>query len=311
MRDIAHKPSTLRIAVAEARVHMKGESLAVVRDNLGPKPDILPTARAAAFLAIKNTHMAIPLCHPLPVEAVTVHFEFEEKSIRIEVEAKTIYKTGCEIEAMHGAAVAALTIYDMMKPVDKAIKIGDIRLLRKSGGKTDWKEDFGRVLSAAVVVCSDSVSAGKKEDRSGKIIRNKLEELGLNVVLYQVVPDNPAAISALVQQQIAQQTDLIITTGGTGLSPTDITTETLRVLIDREVPGIAEAARSYGQQRTPYAMLSRSIAGLSDRSLILGLPGSTGGASETMDALFPAVLHTFKVLEKGFRHQKNQSKQDT
>jgi molybdenum cofactor synthesis domain-containing protein len=116
-----------------------------------------------------------------------------------------------------------------------------------------------------------------------------------------VIPDDPNSIRATLEKYAKQQMDLIIFTGGTGLSPRDITPESIRPLLDREIPGIAEAMRSYGQDRTPYSMLSRSLAGVKDQSLVLALPGSTNGAIESMDALFPPLLHVFRVF-KGIRH---------
>jgi cyclic pyranopterin phosphate synthase len=308
MRDINHKNFTLRIALAEAVLSMRAESVSVVRDNTGPKKDILPTARAAGFLAVKNTPGAIPLCHPLPVEAVDIDFEFSTEGgrgqIRILLLAKTIYKTGCEVEAMHGAAVTALTIYDMLKPVDKQVEIEKVRLVHKKGGKTDFGDKFDQDLSAAVIVCSDSVSTGKKDDKAGKLVAEKLQGMGLDIAKYVVIPDDVEQIQKEIRESHAAETDLILTCGGTGLSPTDVTPEAVRPLLEREVPGIMEAARDYGQQRTPYAMLSRGVAGLMGRSLVITLPGSTKGAEETIDALFPAALHIFKVLEKGYRHGK-------
>ncbi|MEM6268506.1 MAG: bifunctional molybdenum cofactor biosynthesis protein MoaC/MoaB [Bacteroidota bacterium] len=308
MRDIHHKHHTLRIALAEAVLRVRPESVDVVRHNTGPKQDILPTARAAGYLAVKNTPGAIPLCHPLPVEAVDIDFEFsraeDHGEIRILLLAKTIYKTGCEVEAMHGAAVVALTIYDMLKPVDSEIEIEKVRLVRKQGGKTDFGGQFDGTLTAAVIVCSDSVAAGNKEDKAGKVVAAKLEGMGLNLAKYTVIPDEVDRIQSEVRDSHAAATDLILTCGGTGLSPTDVTPEAVRPLLDREVPGIMEAARDYGQQRTPYAMLSRGVAGLMGRSLVITVPGSTKGAEETIDALFPAALHIFKVLEHGFRHGK-------
>lgn len=305
MRDISHKGTTLRIALAEAHLKMRPESRDMVRDNTGPKPDIPATARAAGYLAVKNTPAAIPHCHPMPVEAVRIDFEYTETGIRILLEAKSIYKTGVEIEAMHGVAVAAMTVYDMLKPVDTDIEIQTIRLVKKTGGKTDWKDKFEHDIRTAIVVCSDSVSAGKKEDRAGKVIQERLGNFPVVAIEhYNVIPDNIEGIRAEVSGLAEAGYDLIITTGGTGLSPTDVTPEAVQPLLEREIPGMMEAARVYGQQRTPYAMLSRSVAGLIGRSLVLCLPGSTKGAAETIDALFPATLHIFKVLEHGYRHGK-------
>jgi len=294
MIDISHKPTTLRIAVAEAVMQIQSSTLDVIRNNSGPKPDILPTARAAAFLAIKNTASVLPHCHPLPVEGVRVDYEFGEDSLRIEVEAKTIYKTGVEIEAMHGASIAALTIYDMLKPVDKNIEIGTIRLVSKRGGKSDRTAQLDRPLTAEVMVVSDAVVAGEKEDVAGQLVRAGLQRHGLDMGPYQILPDDREEIQSVVREALTRTPDLIVTVGGTGLLPTDITPEAVRPLLDREIPGIMDSARQYGYQRTPKAMVSRGMAGLVGKTLILCLPGSRRGAQESLDALFPALLWIFR-----------------
>jgi len=128
-----------------------------------------------------------------------------------------------------------------------------------------------------------------------------LEKVGVLVPVYQIIPDEKDQIQQVCLKQAKDKMNLVIFTGGTGLSPRDVTPEALEEILDRRIPGIEEAIRNYGQQRTPYAMLSRSVAGLIGDSLVLGLPGSTNGASESMDAVFPAILHIFKVME-GARH---------
>lgn len=205
------------------------------------------------------------------------------------------------MEAMHGVSVVALNMYDMLKPIDKGVEIRHIKLLKKQGGKSDYSDTFNKVLSAAVIVCSDSISEGKKEDYAGKAVMAKLESCGVLVKDYQIIPDEKELIQEKAKHYHQEGIDLIIFSGGTGLSHRDVTPEALLPLLERRIPGIEEAIRSYGQDRTPYSMLSRSVAGSLGESLLLALPGSTKGAQESMDALFPALLHIFRIFQ-GAKH---------
>ena len=298
MVDITNKIITHRSAIAVAIVKVsKQETIDAILNKTVPKGDVFEASRVAGLFGIKRTSDMIPDCHPLPVEFAAVRHRIEGLEIIIETEVHTLYKTGVEVEAMHGASVTALTIYDMLKPIDKGIEIKNIRLVSKKGGKSQYADMLRRRLKTAVVVCSDSISAGKKQDFAGKAIIAKLEKINIATDDYSVIPDEIEIIQGKIRSLFDEKYDLIIVTGGTGLSPRDVTTEAIRPMLDREIPGIAEAARQYGQQHMPYAMLSRSIAGLKGKTLILALPGSTRGAEETMDALFPYILHIFKVQE--------------
>lgn len=302
MVNITHKADSLRQAVAQAIVKVsRPETIAAIKNKTVPKGDVFEMAKTAGLFAVKRTSDMIPDCHPLPVEYTAVSYAIHELEIHIEMEVHTIYKTGVEVEAMHGVSVVALTMYDMLKPIDKEIEISTIKLLQKKGGKSDFKDFLSRDLKASVVVCSDSISSGKKEDKAGKAIISKLETCGVQIDGYVIIPDEQVQIEEQLMQAVNANIDIILFTGGTGLSPRDVTPEAIRPLLDREIPGIMEAARSYGQQRTPFSMLSRSLAGMKGNTLVLALPGSTKGARETMDALFPSVLHIFRVLE-GAQH---------
>lgn len=302
MNDITFKISSLRKAVATATVSVsKQETIDAVQHKKVPKGDVFEFARAAGLLGIKKTSDLIPDCHPLPIEYANIQYNIDGLNILISVEVHTIYKTGVEVEAMHGASIVALTIYDMLKPIDKGVEIQNIKLQNKKGGKSDFADRPIKVLKTAVIVCSDSISFGSKQDFAGKAVIERLQKNKIQGVTYEIIPDETVEIQAKVKQLCAASFDLILFCGGTGLSPRDVTPEAIKPLIEREIPGIMEAARSYGQDRTPYAMLSRGVAGFIGTSLIITLPGSTKGAAETMDALFPAVLHIFKVAE-GARH---------
>ncbi len=302
MVDITHKTNTLRIATAQAIVQVsKPETVEAIQNRTVPKGDVFEMAKAAGFLAVKKTPDLLPDCHPIPVEYTGVQYRIEDLTIVIELTVKTIYKTGVEVEAMHGASVVALTMYDMLKPIDKGVEIRNIRLLEKKGGKSD-RRPAPEGLKTAVVVCSDSISNGIGEDKSGKKIIEKLKAFQLEAGDYSIIADDKAGIQNKLHALQASGYNMVLITGGTGLSPRDVTPEAVSELLDREVPGIVEAARQYGQERVPTSMLSRSVAGFMDEMLVIAMPGSTGGVTEYMDALFPHVLHVFNVLE-GKKHE--------
>jgi len=301
MVDITHKTTTLREATASAKVKVsKPETIEALQQNAVPKGNVFEMAKTAGLFAVKNTHTVIPDCHPLPVEFTSVEYEVEDLYINIIFTVKTVYKTGVEVEAMHGASVVALTMYDMLKPIDKKIEIQNISLLHKKGGKSSYQNNFSAPLRASVIVCSDSVSAGKKEDRAGQVIMQRLKQHDIEVVNYDIIPDEVEQIREKAVKY-ASEHQLIIYTGGTGLSDRDVTPEALEPILERRIPGIEEAIRNYGQDRMPYSMLSRSVAGTIGDCLVLALPGSTNGAKESMDAVFPHIKHVFKVL-KGYSH---------
>lgn len=297
MVDITHKINTLREATAIAIVRTSSEeTIKALQENRVPKGNVFEMAKAAGLLGVKKTPDLLPDCHPLPIEYTGIEYEINGLEIQISVKVKTIYKTGVEVEAMHGASVVALTMYDMLKPIDKNVEIGTIKLLNKKGGKSSYKIE-AEGLTAKVIVCSDTISKGQGEDKAGKAIVSKLEELGIKSERI-IIPDEPEEIRAALN---SAEANIVIFTGGTGVSSRDVTPETIEPMLDLKLKGVEEQMRNYGQQRMPYAMLSRSVAGIKDGKVVLALPGSTKGAAECMDAIFPHVFHVFKVIE-GKRH---------
>ena len=297
MVDITHKINTLREATAIAIVRTSSEeTIKALQENRVPKGNVFEMAKAAGLLGVKKTPDLLPDCHPLPIEYTGIEYEINGLEIQISMTVKTIYKTGVEVEAMHGASVVALTMYDMLKPIDKNVEIGTIRLDNKKGGKSSYKID-AEGLTAKVVVCSDTISKGIGEDKAGLAIVSKLEAFGIKAERI-IIPDEPEEIKSALNEA---DTDMVIFTGGTGVGPRDVTPETIEPMLDLRLKGVEEQMRSYGQERMPYALLSRSVPGIAKGKVVLASPGSTKGAAECMDAIFPHVLHVFKVIE-GKRH---------
>jgi len=141
MVDVGAKDVTDRRAVARAVVRMSAETAAAVRRGDAPKGDVIGTARIAGVQAAKRTAELIPLCHPLPLSFVDVRIEVLEDRVEIETEARTTGQTGVEMEALTAASVAALTVYDMVKGIERGVEIAEVMLLEKSGGRHDWRRE--------------------------------------------------------------------------------------------------------------------------------------------------------------------------
>ncbi len=302
MRDITGKISTLRSATATATVFCSIDTLELIKDKRIEKGDIFEFAKAAGFFAAKKTDQLLPHCHPVGIDAMNMDFEILKENgisgIKIISTAQYVGRTGIEMEVLTGVSVAALTIYDMLKPVDKNLSIGEIKLLEKKGGKSERKY-FNTPPACAVLVCSDSISTGEREDNSGQKIMEMLKSHGIEDIIYKTVADEKNIIQQAIKEWVAKDVHFIFTTGGTGLGPRDNTVSAVKEILERDADGITEAMRNHGQQRTPVAMMSRAVAGSIAFTTIITLPGSTSGATESLQAILPAVFHARKILKGG------------
>jgi len=316
MNNITHKPITFRTAHACGIVFCTVETINRILQNELPKGNLFDVARAAGFLGAKATPQLLPHCHPVTIDGMQLQFEylnrqthghlfeeaiFSRTGIVITGEANSIGRTGIEMEMLTAISVAALEIYDMLKPVDKTLEIGGIKLLSKKGGKRDRENYITGEPTCAVLVCSDSCATGDREDKSGKLIQSMLGKWPVKLAAYNIVDDNTESIQEQINHWVSEGINCIFCTGGTGLGPRDVTTEAIKAMLTREVPGTSEAKPSYGQQRTPLAMLSRSLAGTIGNTLVIALPGSTGGLKESLEAILPAVFHAMNMM-KGEGH---------
>jgi len=299
MVDVTDKMPTCREALAEGAVFLAPETLAAIQDAALPKGDVLTTAKIAGIMAAKRTAELIPMCHPLNLSFVDVRFSLQNDRILISATAKTREATGVEMEALTALSVAALTIYDMCKSADKTMRISDMRLVRKTGGKSDHKTTYRP--KTGVLVLSDSISAGEGEDKSGKILKAAFEREGCEISHYEVIADNAEALSDKVDEWIKSGTELVITSGGTGMGPRDITVGTLAPKFSRRLPGVEQALHTYGVQKTKTAMLSRLSAGVIENGIVVCLPGSTGAAKDALAVLIPTIFHAFHMMQ-GEKH---------
>ena len=152
------------------------------------------------------------------------------------------------------------------------------------------------MFTAGVLTVSDKGSRGERVDESGQVIKAALVSLGASEIKYGIVPDERSAISAKLREWSDAGVDLVLTTGGTGLTPRDVTPEATLDVLDRVAPGFAEAMRAFGMKQTPQAMLSRAVAGIRKKTLIINMPGSPKAVKECLEAISPALPHAIETV---------------
>ena len=314
MADVGAKAETARRAAAIGSLSMSRRAFALLKSGKLPKGDALAAAELAGILAAKKTPELLPLCHPLPLDAVTVDFTLDSSlpGVHVRCEASTTAKTGVEMEALTGASVALLCVYDLVKPVDPVLELTNIRLEFKSGGKKGYwthpKSVSSRMKTppkaakppvlgrAAVITVSDRVSARRATDRSGPLLVEGLREMGFKVAPPIVVSDDVEKIAKAIKNS-AKRSLVVALTGGTGLSPRDVTPEAVMSVCTRMIPGVGETLRNSGGPAT--APLSRSLAGQFGECIVVSLPGSPGGVRDGLAVLRDLLPHAVHIARGG------------
>ncbi len=299
MVDVTDKVSTTRLAKAGGKIFIRPETISAIQDDSLPKGNVLTTAKIAGIQAAKRTSDVIPMCHPLNLSFVDIEFDIEQDAIGIRSTVKTKEATGVEMEALSAVSGAALTIYDMCKAIDKSMSISEIKLVKKLGGKSDHASEYRPKVG--VITLSDSVATGESEDKSGVILADGFSDSGCEVSEKIVLEDGSDQLVPTIQEWIDSDVELILTTGGTGLGPRDLTIQTVEALFDSKLPGIEQALHAYGRGKVKTAILSRLTAGVVNGAIVICLPGSPGATKDALHVLIPTIFHSFHMMQ-GEKH---------
>jgi len=181
MIDISHKSTTLRYARASGKIFLTPETVSKVREKKVPKGDVAEVARAAGIQAAKRAPDIMVFSHTLPLDWAEISMELLEDGLKFTAEARTVWKTGLEMEVMAGVTAALLNAYDMLKPLQDDIRIGDIHLEEKRGGKSDYSDQFENPLQAVILTVSSAKKEGRRENRSATLIREFLKGRQINI----------------------------------------------------------------------------------------------------------------------------------
>ena len=295
MVDVSAKAVTAREATAAGRVLVSPEVVDLLRGRGVPKGDAVAVARIAGIAGAKRTPDLVPLCHPIALHGVTVDIEVADDAVEITATARTADRTGVEMEALTAVTVAGLTMIDMVKAVDPRASITDVRLLREvrrqeRGVDPVTAELPARRPRAGVVTASNRASAGVYEDRSGQALAEGLASSASTWRAPRSGPTTPASSRRCCARPWTPASTSSSPPAAPGSPPPTSRPEATRAVLEREAPGIAEAVRRYGAENgVPTAVLSRGLAGTAGRTLIVNLPGSTGGVKDAPGGARPAA----------------------
>ncbi len=312
MVDVGAKDISERMARARARVRMSPASARAVHVGDGPKGEVLGVARLAGIQAAKRTGELIPLAHPLSLSFVDVTAEVDVEAgvVEIRAEVRTSARTGVEMEALTACAVAALTVYDMVKGIERGVAIEQVVLLEKHGGRNPYRREPEVAAGApggerapsipagaAVITISTSKAAGTGADESGPALASLAGRLGLDLRGAEIVPDDRGRIEARLRHwSDVEGCALVLTSGGTGLSPSDVTPEATGAVLERDAPGIAEAIRGASRSHTTSWMLSRGRAGVRGHTLIVNFPGRPASIEQSGRELERPLRHALALI---------------
>jgi molybdenum cofactor biosynthesis protein MoaC len=274
---------------------MDKKTIKSIEDKSLPKGDVLTVAKISGIQAAKKTYESIPMCHQINLSFIDVSFIIETDCIKINAIAKTNEATGVEMEALSAVSNAALTIYDMCKSADKNMSISNISLIKKTGGKTSHNTNYRPKVG--VITLSDSVFSGENQDLSGLILSNGFRDSGCIVEDTIILPDGSEELIPTIKEWSSKNVELILTTGGTGLGSRDLTTGIIEKIFDSKLPGVEQALHSYGYTKIKSAMLSRLLAGVMGKTIIICLPGSPGAVKDALNVLIPFIFHSFHMLK--------------
>lgn len=318
MIDVGEKSVTKRRALAKGSISVASKTIAMIKDGTSPKGNILAIAEVAGIMAAKNTSQLLPLCHPLLLDSVRIWYQVNDSEVIAHCEVICHARTGVEMEALVGVNVCLLTIYDLAKAVDPVIEISNVYLDTKEGGKTGtWRhpralfsltpklshqESEFAALRFAVGTLSDRASTGDYVDESGPLLTSFFNTRGSHEIFYSIIPDEKEAIIRLVKNAIEGQADVLLFTGGTGISERDITPEVVRELSSKELVGFGELQRAHGAQFTSSSWLSRSSAFIVQKTLVILFPGSPKAVRQGLECIGGLIPHAIRMMRGESHH---------
>ncbi|MFB6264216.1 MAG: molybdopterin-binding protein [Bradymonadaceae bacterium] len=297
-----------RERTSRARTSVRGAD-AASREAL--RAASVDAAAAAATLAARRAQTLSPAVPPAEVRSVDAEVTETDDGLDVTVAVTAYGREPVDSRALMAADLLATTLTADAGVGGSAV-LGPTEVVEARGGEEGLSYDFDPPVRTAVLTVSDAVTEGDKEDRAGETVAKAVERAadhGVELEVRRTSSSDPEALEGELDR-LAGEVDLVLTVGGTGLSHDDATVGVVERHLDREIPGLMEDVRDHGRSQTPLAFMSRGVAGLVGETLVVTLPGSSSGAAESVEALFPQLLHVFRARRTS-RRQLSDNEEDT
>lgn len=318
MNDVEEMNASKFRALAQGKISVSLTVIEMINGGNSSQLGALEIAKMAGIMASKNTSPSRTLSRFFPLDSTQIWFDSDETSITAHCEVICHGNSSVEMEALAGVSAALLSIFEFAKEIDSTIEISNILISQKEDGKSEkWqhpglieKKEFPeswaakisfKGMSFAVVTLSDRASQGQYKDDSGSILREYFKSKLAKETFYEVIPDDKGRLQSLISKAVESKTDIVLLTGGTGLSQRDITPEAIKEIASKELSGLGELQRQYGSQFTKSAWLSRSSAYLVGETLVILFPGSPKAVLQGLKCIGDLIPHAVQMI-RGERH---------
>jgi molybdenum cofactor biosynthesis protein MoaC len=298
MKDISNKNPTYKVAKAEGKLVLDKETVDLVRNNKIKAGNVIETAKNCGIIAAKKASDIVIHSHNTLIDFVKVTVDLSETELTISCLVKGVTKSGIESNALAGVTNALLNAADMLRCICKTTVIQDIRIVESKGKGKDFTRKRVTPVKAAVLTVSNPLYDGKKKDNTTTQIVDFLKKHQVKTEYSVVLKEDEYILKSEIDNLINADFELIVVAGSVSLNSKGITPKVTKEIIDEELPGLSEAIRNFGKERTPYAMFSKEVCGVKNKTLVLNISGNSQGSIESLSALFPGLLKAFSMMKK-------------
>lgn len=304
MKDISMRNSNVKYAKASGELLLDKFTIGLIKENKIKAGNVMETAKNCGLIGGKFAANSIIHAHNSPIDYVNTEVQINEESLLVTSIVKSIGKSGVESNAVASVTNALLNAFDMTRCLCKTAKITNIQLIESIGKSKDFNRKRKESLKACLLIVSDVKFNGSKKENSSQLIIDFLKKQQINVEVSKILQEDEVVLKNEIEDLIKNKFQLILLAGSSSLNSKGVASKVAKEMCDRNLPGISEAIRKFGKDRTPFSMFSDEYCGVKGDTILLNIPGNSSGAIESLSAIFPGFLKAYSMMKKAKKVKK-------